>query len=95
MGVMRRNAYQVLVLKPEEEGPPETLMRRWQVNIKMILEKWSLSVGTEFMWFRMGSSHRLLWTQYRLHKRQNFLTCQLSIGFSRKTLLLGAGLCKM
>jgi hypothetical protein len=35
--IKKRNAYRILVRKPEGKRPPETPIRRWVYNIKMNL----------------------------------------------------------
>jgi hypothetical protein len=53
----KRNSYKILVGKPEGKRPLERLGHRWEDNIKMDL---SGVVWTGLIWFRIGTSRRLL-----------------------------------
>jgi len=55
-----RYAYRILVGKPEGKRPLGRPRRRWEDNIRMDLGKWSGKVWTGFIWFRIGTSGRLL-----------------------------------
>jgi hypothetical protein len=51
----RRNAYRILVGKPEGKRPVGRLRRRWVDNIKMDLRK-DRMVWTGSIWLRLGTS---------------------------------------
>jgi hypothetical protein len=53
----KRNAYRILVGKPEGKRPPGSPRRRWVDNIKMDLRR---GVWTGSIWLRIGTSGRLL-----------------------------------
>jgi hypothetical protein len=57
--VERRNAYRILVGKPEGKRPLGRPNRRWEDNIKMDHREDEL-VWTGFMWLRIGISGELL-----------------------------------
>jgi hypothetical protein len=59
MGV-KRNAYRILVGKPEGKRPLGRPRRRWEDIIKWILEKWDEVVWTGLTWLRIGTSGGLL-----------------------------------
>jgi hypothetical protein len=50
-----RNTYKILVGKPEGYRPPEIPRRRYEDNIKMILEKRGLRMWIRFIWLRIGT----------------------------------------
>jgi hypothetical protein len=52
----KRNAYRILVGKPEVKRPLGRPRRRWVDNIKMNLRKIGLVVWTGLIWFRIGTS---------------------------------------
>jgi hypothetical protein len=56
----RGYAYMILVEKPEGKRPLGKPRRRWEDNIKWILEKWDGVVWTGFIWLRRGISCGLL-----------------------------------
>jgi hypothetical protein len=55
-----RNAYRILVGKPEGKRRLGRPRRRWVDNIKKILEEWDGMVGTGSNWLRTGTSGGLL-----------------------------------
>jgi hypothetical protein len=57
-----RNAYRILVGKPEGKRPLERPRRRWMDNIKMDLIEigWDGMVWTGSNWLRIGTSGGLL-----------------------------------
>jgi hypothetical protein len=59
----KRNAYTVLVGKPEGKKPVGRPRRRWGIIQKWILEKEGGVVWTGFIWLRIGHSIRLLSTR--------------------------------
>jgi hypothetical protein len=58
----KRNAYRVLVGKPEGRRPLRRPRRRWVDNIKMDLREigWGGVVWTGSIWLRIGTSGGLL-----------------------------------
>jgi hypothetical protein len=57
----KRNAYMILVGKPEGKRPLVRPRRRWLDNIKMYLrEREDGVVWTELVWLRIGTSGGLL-----------------------------------
>jgi hypothetical protein len=58
----KRNAYRILVGKPEGKRPLERPRRRWVANIKMDLREtgWDWIVWIGLIWLRIGTSGRLL-----------------------------------
>jgi hypothetical protein len=58
-----KNADRILVGKLEEERPLGSPGRRWEDNIKLILEKYDGVVWTKFVWLRIGTSSGLLLTR--------------------------------
>jgi hypothetical protein len=57
----RRNAYRILVEKPEGRRPLGRPRRRWVDNIKMNLrEREDGVVWTVLIWLRIGTSGRLM-----------------------------------
>jgi hypothetical protein len=57
--VEKRNAYRILVGKPERRRPLERPRHRWVDNIKMDLRQ-DGEVWTELIWLRIGTSGGLL-----------------------------------
>jgi len=56
-----RNAYGIMVGKSEGKRPLGRPRRKWEDNIKMDLrERGWVSVWTEFIWVRIGTSGGLL-----------------------------------
>jgi hypothetical protein len=55
-----RNAYRILVGKPEGKRPLERPRRRWVDNIKIDLGEVGWMVGTGLNWLRIGTGGRLL-----------------------------------
>jgi hypothetical protein len=55
----KRNAYRILMGKPERKRPVAISRCGWEDNIK-ILEKWDVVVWTGLIWLRVGTSGRLL-----------------------------------
>jgi hypothetical protein len=56
----KRNAYRILVGKPEGKRPPGRPRRRWVDNIKMDLREIGLMVWIGLIWLRIGTRGRLL-----------------------------------
>jgi hypothetical protein len=58
-----RNAYRILVGKPQRKRPLGRVSRKWVSNIKLDLRemKWDVWIG--FIWLRIGTSGGLLWTR--------------------------------
>jgi hypothetical protein len=58
----RRNAYRILVGKPEGRRPLERPRCRWVQNIKMDLREieWDGMLWIRLMWLRIGTRERLL-----------------------------------
>jgi hypothetical protein len=59
MGEMR-NAYRILVGKPEATRPLGRSRNSWEDNIRTDLRERGWNVWTERMWFRIGTSSLLL-----------------------------------
>jgi hypothetical protein len=53
----------ILIGKPEERRPVGRPRHRWEDNIRMDLREMGGEVWTGFVWFRIGTSGGLLWTQ--------------------------------
>jgi hypothetical protein len=58
----KRNAYRILVGKPEEKRPLERPRHRRVDNVKMDLREDGV-VWTGLIWLRTGTSGGLLWTR--------------------------------
>jgi hypothetical protein len=56
----KRNAYNVLVGKPEGIRPLERPRHRWEIILEWILEKQDMRVWTGFIWLGIGTSGGLL-----------------------------------
>jgi hypothetical protein len=56
----KRNAYRILVGKPEGKRPQGRLRRRWVDNIKMDFREIGWNVRTGSIWLRIGTSGGLL-----------------------------------
>jgi hypothetical protein len=56
----KRNAYRILVGKPEGKRPIGGSRRRWVDNIKMNLRKIGWGVWTGLIWLRIGTNGGLL-----------------------------------
>jgi hypothetical protein len=56
----KRNAYRLLVEKPEGKRPLGRPRRRWVDNIRMILERWDGAMWTGLVWLRIGTGGALL-----------------------------------
>jgi hypothetical protein len=56
----KRNAYSILVGKPEGKRPLGRLRHRWVYNIKMDLKEIGWVEWTGLIWLRMGTSRGLL-----------------------------------
>jgi hypothetical protein len=54
-----RNAYRILVGKPEGKRPLARPWRRWKVILKWIRGKQGGKVWTGIIWLRIGTSGRL------------------------------------
>jgi hypothetical protein len=55
-----RNAYRLLVEKPEGKRPLGRLRHRWVANIKTDLREVGCMVGIGSIWLRIGTSGGLL-----------------------------------
>jgi hypothetical protein len=55
----KRNAYRILVEKPEIKRPLGRPICRWMDNIKMNV-RWDVVVWTGLIWLRIGTSGRIL-----------------------------------
>ena len=86
MGTMR-NAYRVLVGKPEGKRPLGMCRHRREDNIKIGLQEVGWETWTGFIWLRLGRGDRLLWMRwwtFRFHKMwgisclaEDLLVCQV------------------
>jgi hypothetical protein len=56
----KRNAYRLLVGKPEGKRPPGRPRRKWVDNIRNILERWDGVMWTGLVWLRIGTGGELL-----------------------------------
>jgi hypothetical protein len=56
----KRNAYRILVGKPEGQRPLGRPRCRWKDNIQMDLREYDGVVWTGFIWLRVGTGGRLL-----------------------------------
>jgi hypothetical protein len=56
----KRNAYRILMGKPEGMRPLGRPRRRWEDNIKMDLGRYDGVVWTGLIWLRIGTSGELL-----------------------------------
>jgi hypothetical protein len=59
-----RNAFTVLVGKPEGKRMLRRPRCRWVDNIKMNIREWDGVAWSGLVWLRIGTSERLLWTRY-------------------------------
>jgi hypothetical protein len=55
-----RNAYKILVGKPDGKRPPGRPKQRWEDNIKMELGEIGLGVQTGLIWLRIGTGSGML-----------------------------------
>jgi hypothetical protein len=55
----KRNAYKLLVGKPEGRRSLGRPRRRWGIILKLILEKQAQRIRSGFIWIRIGTSGRL------------------------------------
>jgi hypothetical protein len=55
-----RNAYEILIGKPEEKRPLERPRRRWEGNIRMDLRETGWERVDGCIWLRIGTSGGLL-----------------------------------
>jgi hypothetical protein len=55
-----RNAYKILVGKPEEKSPLGTSRHKWEDNVRMDLREIGEKVWNGYVWFRIESSGELL-----------------------------------
>jgi hypothetical protein len=55
-----RGAYRVLVGRPEGRRPLGRPRRRWEDNIKMVLQEVGWGAWTGLIWLRIGTGGRLL-----------------------------------
>jgi hypothetical protein len=51
-----RNAYRILVGKPERKGPLVITRRRWDHNIRLGLREIDRKVWIGFIWIKIGTS---------------------------------------
>jgi len=56
----RRDAYKILVGTPEARGPLGKSTRRWENNIKLVLQEMGLWACTGLIWLRIGTGGSLL-----------------------------------
>jgi hypothetical protein len=56
----KRNAYKLLVGKPEGKRPLGRPRSRWVDNIRWILERWDGMMSTGLVWLRIGTGGELL-----------------------------------
>jgi hypothetical protein len=56
----KRNAYRLLVGKPEGKRPLGRPRCRWVDNIRMDLERWDGVMWTGLVWLRIGTGGELL-----------------------------------
>jgi hypothetical protein len=56
----KRNAYRILVGKPERNIQLLRQRRKLEDNIKIILEIWDASLWIGLIWLRIGTSRMLL-----------------------------------
>ena len=59
--VNRRDAYRVLVSKPEGTEPSGRPRSRCKDNSKIIFKKWRVKAWTRLIWLRIGTGGGLLW----------------------------------
>jgi hypothetical protein len=52
----KRNAYQILVGKPEGKTSPGRSRHRWEDNIKIDLTEIGWTIWTGLIWLRIGTS---------------------------------------
>jgi hypothetical protein len=56
----KRNAYRLLVGKPEGKRPLGRPRRRWVVILGLILERWDWVMWAGLVWLRIGTGGELL-----------------------------------
>jgi hypothetical protein len=56
----KRNAYSLLVGKPEGKRPLGRPRRRWEIILGWILEKWDGVMWTGLVWVKIGTGGELL-----------------------------------
>jgi hypothetical protein len=56
----KRNAYKLLVGKPEGKRPLGRRRRRWSVILRGILERWDGVMWIGLVWLRIGTGGELL-----------------------------------
>jgi hypothetical protein len=56
----KKNAFKIMVGKPEGKRPLERLRSRWEDNVRMYLREMGWKVWTGFIWLRIGASDGLL-----------------------------------
>jgi hypothetical protein len=56
----KRNAYRLLVGKPEGKRPLGRPRYKWVVNIRMDLGEWDGAMWTGLVWLRIGTGGELL-----------------------------------
>jgi hypothetical protein len=56
----KRNAYRLLVGKPDGKRPPGRSRRRWGIILGWILERWDEVMWTGLVWLRIGTGGELL-----------------------------------
>jgi len=57
-----RNAYKILIGKPEKKWLCGRSRHRWEDNIRKDVREVVWKVWTEFIWLRTGTRDGLLWT---------------------------------
>jgi hypothetical protein len=60
MNGAKRNAYKLLVGKPEGKRPLGRRRRRWWIILGWILEKWDGVMWTGLVWLRIETGRELL-----------------------------------
>jgi hypothetical protein len=56
----KRDAYRILVVNPERKTSIETFRRRGRITLRWILENWDGVIWAGSIWFRIGTSGKLL-----------------------------------
>jgi hypothetical protein len=60
----KKNAYRLLVEKPEGKRPLGRPRCRWGIMLGWILERWDGVMWTGLVWFRTGTGGELLRIRY-------------------------------
>jgi hypothetical protein len=56
----KKNAYRLLVGKPEGKRPLGRPRRRWVGNFRIVLERWDGVMWTGLVWLRIGTGGEIL-----------------------------------